>query len=798
MIFDADEQVYQIPESFFERPADSEHPSGDSQLAFSLEKDPFSFQISRRDSGEVLFDTSSQQLIFESQYVRLRTFLPKDANIYGLGEHSDSFRLPTNDYKRTLWNGESPFIPRESNLYGSHPMYLEHRQNGSHGVFLLNSNGMDININETDSGESLLEYNTIGGVLDYYFFAGPSPTDVSKQYSQVLGRAAMMPYWSLGYHQAKYGYWDVNYLAEVVGNYSAADIPLEVIWADIDYMDRRKNFVTDPERFPMDKMRELVHTVHDRGQRFIMMLDPGTSTNTSYKTYTRGLEMDAFLKADDGSPYRGVQWAGEVVWPDYNSREGKDWWVGEMEIFDPDTGLDVDGLWNDMNEASNFCPNITCDPKKHAADTNTPPDPENPPRPNTGRPITGFPDSFQPDGTNPGTIRPRENARGDKKGLLGRDLFEPLYRINNHLGELSDNTIYTNITNHDGTYQYDTHNMYGLAMVKATRAGLISRRPSKRPFVLTRSTFASSGVFAAHWFGDNNSTWADYRTSIAQLLGFTAIHQMPMVGTDVCGFNGVAEEHMCARWAAMGAFMPFFRNHADISAPVQEFYKWDLVAESARKAISARYRLLDYIYTAMYRASSTGVPSVNPLFFLYPSDPNTFGIDTQFFFGDSILVSPVTDDDAQSVEFYLPADIFYDFWTLEPVRSRGETVTRENVGWTDIPVHIRGGSIIPMRSESAKTTVSLRQKSFTLVVAPDLDGKASGSLYLDDGESLEVGEERSSDIRFSWDGSELKVEGSFRYESKNAVEAVVVLGDGGNRTIGGGWSLDNEFTVSFS
>lgn len=668
-------------------------------------------------------------------------------------------------------------------------MYLEHRKDGSHGVFLLNSNGMDIDIDTTD-GETHLDYNTLGGVLDFYFFAGPSPAEVSKQYAEVAGLPAMMPYWSLGFHQAKYGYWDVNNLAEVVANYSTADIPLDIIWADIDYMDYRKNFVTDPERFPMDKMRELVQTVHDRGQHFIMMLDPGTSTNTSYDTYTRGLEMDAYLKADDGSPYRGVQWAGEVVWPDYDSGEAREWWIAEMDIFfDPESGgLDVDGLWNDMNEASNFCPDITCDPKQHAEDTNTPPEPENPPRNNTGRPIPGFPDSFQPS-----SLERRE--AGDKKGLPGRDLFQPGYSIDNHLGNISDNTIWTNVTNHDGTVQYDTHNMYGLAMVKATRAGLIKRRPEVRPFVLTRSTFSSSGVYAAHWFGDNNSTWSDYRVTIPQMLGFTAVHQIPMVGSDVCGFNGVAEEKMCARWAMLGAFQPFYRNHADISAPVQEFYLWDLVTEAAQKAIKARYQLLDYLYTALWRAADEGVPSVNPLFFKWPKDENTFAIDTQWILGESLLVSPVMDDESQSVEFYLPDDIFYDFWTHEPVRGEGATVKRDNVDWLDIPVHIRGGTVLPLRSSGANTTTTLREKDFTLVVAPGLDGKASGSLYLDDGERLDAGGEGSSDIKFEWDGSKLTADGRFEFESGWVVEQVVILGEE-KKTLEGDWSLDETFTVS--
>ena len=134
---------------------------------------------------------------------------------------------------------------------------------------------MQINIDQADDGGQFLEYNTLGGVLDFYFLAGPSPTEVSKQYAEVVGLPAMMPYWTFGFHQCKFGYRDVFELAEVVANYSEANIPLEVMWSDIDYMDYRKVFTTDPERYQLDLMRKLVDTIHEREQYFVMMLDPG-------------------------------------------------------------------------------------------------------------------------------------------------------------------------------------------------------------------------------------------------------------------------------------------------------------------------------------------------------------------------------------------------------------------------------------------------------------------------------------------------------------------------------------------
>ncbi|KAI0838675.1 glycosyl hydrolases family 31-domain-containing protein [Hypoxylon sp. FL0890] len=289
-IYDTGLDVYQVQEHILPRPSSENVSSSDAALKFSLTEKPFSFSVSRSNSGEVLFNTNGRQLVFESQYVYLKTQLPKDPNIYGLGEHSDSFRLPTTNY--------------------------QHRRGGQ-----------------------LLEYNTIGGILDIYFLAGPSPTDVSQQYAEVVGLPAMMSYWTFGFHQCKYGYWDVNMAAEVVGNYSSANIPLETLWGDIDNMDLRQVLTTDPERFPLHKMRELVETLHQRNQHYIMMLDPGIHRLGNYSTFARGEEKSVFLKAGDGSDYRGVQWAGEVVWPDWIGPNTQDWWTNEISLFfNPDSG----------------------------------------------------------------------------------------------------------------------------------------------------------------------------------------------------------------------------------------------------------------------------------------------------------------------------------------------------------------------------------------------------------------------------------------------------------------------------
>lgn len=251
-----------------------------------------------------------------------------------------------------------------------------------------------------------------------------------------------------------------------------------------------------------------------------------------------------------------------------------------------------------------------------------------------------------------------------------------------------------------------------------------------------------------------------------------------MVGSDICGYDGVTTDQLCSRWLFIGAFSPFFRDHSDNSSPPHELYRTPAIAAAARAAIDIRYRLLDYAYTAFYRQTQDGTPILSPTFFMYPNDINTAHLSYQFFWGPAIMVAPVTDENSTSVNVYLPKDQFYDFYTGAPVTGTGSTVTVNNVAFTSIPLYIRAGNIIPMRIKSAKTTTALRTENFVLTVAPNAQGFANGTLYLDDGESITPSS--TSDITFTYSNGQLVTSGSFGYDPGNvAITEVIVLGSHG-------------------
>ncbi|PVG01161.1 hypothetical protein CPB86DRAFT_753322 [Serendipita vermifera] len=746
-ITDPENTRYEVPEHVFPRPARSESAKS-SAIKLRFTPSPFSFGVVRTDTGEVLFDTSDHPLIFSPQYLRLKTSLPPNANIYGLGEHTDSFRLSLEDTTRTLWARDSPGIPTGTNLYGAHPVYFEHRTTGTHGVFLLNSNGMDIKL-EQKNGKASLEYNVIGGIFELYFFAGPTPLEVARQYAEVAGLPAEMPYWSFGLHQCRWGYKDIDEVQQVIANYSAAGIPLETMWIDIDYMNDRLVFTTDPVAYPKDKLRSVVADLHSKDQHFIMMVDPAIGTRPGQAgAFDRGTDEDVWLKDPDGKAHIGIVWPGTTVFPDWFHPSAQAYWNKEFDLFfNPENGFNIDGVWIDMNEPASFCYD-PCVVEKDSVN------------------VTELMLTL-------GEVPPLEDAPEYKKNAKGLNLRRPPYAIKNDFPRLSDRTAPVDAVHYGGILEYDAHNLYGSMMSIATRNAMLSRRSELRPFVITRSTFAGIGSKVGKWLGDNVSDWVQYRFSITGMLGFTSIYQVPMVGSDVCGFVDNTTETLCARWAMLGAFSPFYRNHNDIASIPQEFYRWPTVARAAKAAIEIRYKLLDYLYTAFHKAHIDGTPVVQPLFFSYPKDSNTFGIEHQFFFGDAVMVCPVLEE-GNEVEIYLPDDIYYELVRRRSVYGPGSKMWVRQVEIDEIPLLIRGGKIIPMRIESAMTTTELRKKDFEIVVAPGIDGTARGSLYVDDGVSLE--QERTLEASYMFDGTKLSVSSTGHYNTGVQYAKISILG----------------------
>lgn len=107
---------------------------------------------------------------------------------------------------------------------------------------------------------NFLTFRTIGGVLDLRIFIGPKPSDVMDQYTKIIGRPIIPPYWSLGFHLCRFNYGTLNHTAEILENNLRAGIPIDVQWNDLDYMRYQDDFTVDPKKFA--GLKDFVEDLH--------------------------------------------------------------------------------------------------------------------------------------------------------------------------------------------------------------------------------------------------------------------------------------------------------------------------------------------------------------------------------------------------------------------------------------------------------------------------------------------------------------------------------------------------------
>ncbi|PPQ90718.1 hypothetical protein CVT25_005026 [Psilocybe cyanescens] len=841
-IFDTANKQYTIPETVIERPAaPTKSFQKTSDLVFNHQASPFAFWITRRSQPHAtpLFDTriaslpqapipaviptdnstalNGFPLVFEDQYLQLSSALPRNTNIYGLGEvvASSGFRRnvgPDGGTIQTMWARDIA-DPVDENIYGSHPIYLEHRFDAktntsqSHGVFLLSAAGGDILLlTPPQSNVSLIEYRMIGGVLDFYFLSGPTPKTVIEQYGVLVGLPSWQPAWGFGFHLCRWGYENLADVRNQVTSMRTANIPLEVMWNDIDLYHAVRDFTADPVSFPPEEMRTFIRELNANNQHYIPIVDAAIPKQINatdiYNPYTKGVEKGVFITNPDGTEYVGQVWPGYTVcyilscwivhgltfssvakvFPDWFQKNTQDWWTESFRNWS-ESGIEFSGIWLDMNEASSFCDG-SCGTDADLSNTSPPFILPGEP----GNPVLDYPECYNstihgPSGniTVNGTLTCNlDTATAALSGISRRglgagkqqnvDLNTPPYAIHNGNGRLSIHALATNASHAGGEAELDVHNLWGLMEEKATNIAVQSIIPKKRPFLISRSTFPSSGKWTGHWLGDNFSLWSYLRYSIAGVLQFQ-LFQIPFVGADTCGFNGNTDEELCNRWMQLSAFTPFFRNHNIKGAISQEPYRWESVANASRTAIAIRYSLLPY--WAIYSLCQ----------FIYDRDatdePELFDVDAQFLVGSDILVTPVILPNATTVSGIFPGHgsvIWRDWYTHDVLKTTPGQPTTLSAPLGHINVHIRDGSVILLHAQPAYTIEETRQGPFSLLVSLTTQDLAQGNAYIDDGISNPPGPNRNLVFKATKNQLTISSSGSFQIGPK--LQDITVLGVG--------------------
>lgn len=271
--------------------------------------------------------------------------LSGDISLYGGGEVTGP--LLRNGQAIKLWNTDSGAygVDGGKRLYQSHPWVMGVRGDGSAFGVIFDSSWKA----ELATDDDKIQFDTEGTPFRVYIIDRATPQDVVKGLAELTGTMEMPPRWALGYHQCRFSYGTEARVREIADNFRSRNIPCDVIWMDIDYMDGYRIFTFNPQNFPNPKA--LNDELHQKGFRAVYMIDPGAKVDEDYDVYKSGTESDVWVKRNDGTVYEGKVWPGYCAFPDFTMPRARQWWVALYKDF---LANGVDGVWNDVNEPTVF------------------------------------------------------------------------------------------------------------------------------------------------------------------------------------------------------------------------------------------------------------------------------------------------------------------------------------------------------------------------------------------------------------------------------------------------------------
>nr|5NPC_A Chain A, Oligosaccharide 4-alpha-D-glucosyltransferase [Cellvibrio japonicus]5NPD_A Chain A, Oligosaccharide 4-alpha-D-glucosyltransferase [Cellvibrio japonicus] len=301
-------------------------------------------------------------------------------------------------------------------------------------------------------------------------------------------------------------------------------------------------------------------------------------------------------------------------------------------------------------------------------------------------------------------------------------------------GNLGEPEMHPEDTQHAIGDADTVHNAYGHRWAEMLYQQQLDQFPELRPFIMMRAGFVGSQRYGMiPWTGDVSRTWGGLASQVElalqmSLLGFGYIH------SDLGGFadGETLDKEMYIRWLQYGVFQPVYRPHGQDHIPSEPVFQDEETKAILRPLVKLRYRMLPYIYTAAYQNTLTGMPLMRPLFFSDEKNPALIDNKTSYFWGDSLLVTPITQAGVESVSIPAPKGVWFDFWKDTRYQTDGAPLTLPTDLHT-IPVLVKAGAFMPY-VPAVSTTEDYRSDSLEIHYYADASVPlAQGEIFEDDG-----------------------------------------------------------------
>jgi alpha-glucosidase len=268
-----------------------------------------------------------------------------------LGIPGQSGEMNRNGYRFELFNtDEFLHLPWHHPLYQAWPIVFHRGVNGGWvGIFHDNPSRTFIDVG--DFYPQHVSFESVTGNTRVYVVHGKDLAEASHKMSILLGPSVFPPAWAFGYQQCRWSYLTSDEVRAVASRMRKEEIPCDAMYFDIDYMDGFRVFTRHPQTFP--DLDACIRDLHAMGMKAVCILDPGVKVDPDYRVYKELLASGGYvMNATQDQPFILKSWMGSALMPDFTDPAVRMWWAKLQKEWTDETGFD--GIWNDMNEPSNF------------------------------------------------------------------------------------------------------------------------------------------------------------------------------------------------------------------------------------------------------------------------------------------------------------------------------------------------------------------------------------------------------------------------------------------------------------